>query len=131
VPVAGPIGAVLAPALVGTPAAKTLPYASSLCGSCTAVCPVRIDLHEQLLAWRREAPALPASLRRGARLGAWVMERPRLYCVATRAMRTLWPLLARPFFGNPATPWLASRELPEHPGASFAERWRRTRGARQ
>ncbi len=131
VPVAGPIGAVLAPALVATPAAKTLPYASSLCGSCTAVCPVRIDLHEQLLAWRREAPALPASLRRGAQLGAWVMERPRLYRVAARAARRLWPLLARPFPGNPATPWLAARALPEHPGASFAERWRRTRGSRR
>jgi hypothetical protein len=59
------------------------------------------------------------------------MERPRLYRVATRAMRRLWPLLARPFSGNPATPWLAARALPEHPGASFAERWRRTRGSRR
>lgn len=130
VPVAGPIGAVLAPALVATRQARELPYASSLCGSCTAVCPVRIDLHEQLLAWRREAPALPVSLRRGARLAAAVLSRPRLFRAAGRIARTLWPLLARRFPGNPASSWLSAREWPEHPGASFRERWSKTRGAR-
>jgi len=130
VPVAGPIGAVLAPALVATREARELPYASSLCGSCTAVCPVRIDLHEQLLAWRREAPALPVSLRRGARFAAALLSRPRLFRAAARVARTLWPLFARRFPGNPASPWLRAREWPEHPGASFAERWRKTRGAR-
>jgi L-lactate dehydrogenase complex protein LldF len=128
VPVAGPIGAVLAPALDASADAKTLPFASSLCGSCTAVCPVRIDLHEQLLAWRRETNVLPASLRRGARVAAWLMARPRLYRVATRIARRLWPLLARSSPANPAAAWLAARELPAHPGASFAERWRRARG---
>ena len=72
-------------------------YASSLCGSCTAVCPVRIDLHEQLLAWRREAPALPVSLRRGARLAAALLSRPRLFRAAGRVARMLWPLFARRF----------------------------------
>jgi L-lactate dehydrogenase complex protein LldF len=128
VPVAGPIGSVLAPALTATADAKTLPFASSLCGSCTAVCPVRIDLHEQLLAWRRETNALPASLRHGARVAAWVMARPRLYRAATRVLRRVWPLLGSRALGNPAAAWLAARELPAHPGASFAERWRRTRG---
>jgi hypothetical protein len=42
----------------------------------------------------------------------------------------LWPLFARRFPGNPASQWLSAREWPEHPGASFAERWRKTRGAR-
>jgi L-lactate dehydrogenase complex protein LldF len=127
VPVAGPIGAVLAPSLSATADAKTLPFASSLCGSCTAVCPVRIDLHEQLLAWRRETSALPASLRRGARAAAWVMARPRLYRAAARVARRVWPLLASASRANPAAAWLAARELPAHPGASFAERWQRRR----
>jgi L-lactate dehydrogenase complex protein LldF len=121
--VAGPIGAVLAPALSSDPAARALPYASSLCGSCTAVCPVRIDLHRQLLAWRREAPARPARLRLAARLAGAVLARPRLFRAAGRALRVLWPLLGRSFPGNPARAWLASRSLPPHPGASFAERW--------
>jgi L-lactate dehydrogenase complex protein LldF len=125
-PVAGPIGAVLAPVLA--PDARALPYASSLCGSCTAVCPVRIDLHEQLLAWRREAPVLPAPLRRAARAAAVVLARPRLYRAAGRALRIAWPLVARRFAGNPAAGWLAVRELPPHPGESFRARWRR-RGA--
>src|SRR5690606_29579310 len=75
--VGGPIGAVLGPAL-GPAEGAALPWASSLCGSCTAVCPVRIDLHEQLLAWRRAAPQPAPSLARGARLAARVMAHPRL-----------------------------------------------------
>jgi L-lactate dehydrogenase complex protein LldF len=130
-PVAGPIGAVLAPA-IGTPSqdARTLPYASSLCGSCTAVCPVRIDLHEQLLAWRRDAPVLPAGLARGARVAAALMARPRVWRLATRVARFAWPLLggvAR--VGGPAAAWASARELPQHPGPSFRERWQR-RGER-
>jgi len=121
--VPGPIGAVLAPALSSDPAARSLPYASSLCGSCTAVCPVRIDLHGQLLAWRRESPALPAGLRLGARVAGAILARPRLFRAAGRALRRLWPLLERSFPGNPARAWLASRALPPHPGPSFAERW--------
>ncbi len=54
-PVPGPIGAALGPALFGGDAAA-LPQASTLCGSCSAVCPVKIDLHDQLLAWRHERP---------------------------------------------------------------------------
>jgi L-lactate dehydrogenase complex protein LldF len=126
-PVVGPIGAVLGPNGADA-AARALPYASSLCGSCTAVCPVKIDLHAQLLAWRREAPALPAPLARGARLGAFVMARPRLYRAAARVARLAWPLVARRWPGNPAAAWLAARELPPHPGASFRTRWLRAKG---
>src|SRR5690606_34528551 len=67
--VGGPIGAALAPAL-GPPEAASLPWASSLCGSCTEVCPVRIDLHEQLLAWRRDLPQPAPGLARAARAAA-------------------------------------------------------------
>jgi L-lactate dehydrogenase complex protein LldF len=131
-PVAGPIGAVLAPALGGPDrGARELVHASSLCGSCSAVCPVRIDLHEQLLAWRLEVPGPAPGLARGARLAAALMARPRLWRVATRAARLAWPLLARARRHGPAAGWLAARELPPHPGTSFRERWQRTRrGAR-
>jgi L-lactate dehydrogenase complex protein LldF len=126
--VAGPIGAVLAPELAPREGA-TLPWASSLCGSCTAVCPVQIDLHEQLLAWRRDAPALPAAIVRPARAAAWLLERPRAWRAATRVARLGWPLLgllAR--LGGPPGAWARSHALPEHPGASFRERWRRRAG---
>jgi len=123
-PVPGPIGLVLAPALRGTAEAFGLAAASSLCGSCSAVCPVGIDLHDQLYAWRSGAkPHWRRAL--ALRISAAVLARPRLYRVATRLLRAAWPLLARRWPGNPAAAWLAARELPAHPGASFARRWRR------
>ena len=128
----GPIGAVLAPALGGTAERRGLPLASTLCGSCSAVCPVKIDLHEQLIAWR--ATDVPRGRReRGlARIAAAVFARPTLYRVAGRAARLAWPALSRRWPGNPAAPWLVSRALPTHPGASFRTRWRaRTREERR
>ncbi len=120
----GPIGAVLAPALGGSAERRALPLASTLCGSCSAVCPVRIDLHEQLVAWRATDLPRGRAERVGARLAAAVLARPVLYGVAGRVARGLWPALSRRWPGNPASPWLASRELPAHPGASFRTRWR-------
>lgn len=122
--VAGPIGSVLAPVLGRGPGAKRLPHASSLCGSCSAVCPVRIDLHGQLLAWRRELPDRWTA-RLGARIAGGVLARPWLYRVAGRLLRIAWPALRRRWPGNPASAWLRDRELPPHPGASFATRYRK------
>jgi len=136
----GPIGAVLAPARGGRSArsgsdarstrgraqsfAASLPLASSLCGSCSAVCPVRIDLHGQLLAWRgaRRGGAVERVLLRAA---AALMLRPRLFAFAGRVLRRLWRPLRWRIPGNPAAPWLQCRELPPHPGESFRESWQR------
>jgi L-lactate dehydrogenase complex protein LldF len=121
--VPGPIGLVLSPALEGSKETAALSFASSLCGSCSHVCPVGIDLHDQLYAWRSQVrPGLARRL--GMRAAAALLARPVLYRVAGRVLRSLWPLLARRWRGNPASAWLASRELPPHPGASFARRWR-------
>jgi len=120
----GPIGAVLAPVLGGSAESRALPLASTLCGSCTAVCPVKIDLHEQLVSWRATDVPRGGFERAVARLSAGVLASPRLYRLAGRAARLLWPVLSRRWPGNPASPWLAARALPEHPGASFRTRWR-------
>src|SRR6185503_15853123 len=53
----GPIGAVVAPALLGLERAGTLPFASTLCGACRDVCPVRIDIPRLLLTWRGRVSA--------------------------------------------------------------------------
>jgi hypothetical protein len=90
---------------------------------------VGIDLHDQLYAWRGESrpdPGRALALRAAAAL----LMRPRLYRLAGRLLRALWPLLGRRWRGNPAGPWLAARELPVHPGASFARLWRRRGRAR-
>ncbi len=118
----GPIGAVLAPMLGTGPERATLPHASTLCGSCTAVCPVRIDLHHQLLLWRRELRSAGRMERLLTRAAAFALLRPRVYRVLSRAARWAWPWLARPGRWSPASPWLRGRELPVHPGPSFAER---------
>lgn len=120
----GPIGQVLAPALGGAEERRGLPLASTLCGSCSAVCPVKIDLHEQLIAWR--ASDVPRGLRERllSRLAAACLSGPALYFLAGLALRAAWPALSRRWPGNPVSPWLTSRELPAHPGASFRARWR-------
>jgi L-lactate dehydrogenase complex protein LldF len=123
--VPGPIGIALAPALQSGDAAQALPFASTLCGSCSAVCPVRIDLHDQLLAWRLERKVLSAPARLGAWLAARVLMHPALYRATGRVARLLWPALGRRFAGNPAGAWLHGRELPPHPGERFADRYRR------
>jgi L-lactate dehydrogenase complex protein LldF len=124
--VPGPIGSVLGPAMAGEQLARELPFASTLCGSCTNVCPVKIDLHDQLLSWRRrlaDHKIVPWSKRVAMRLGAWVMSRPRLYAFAGRWARRLWPLITLRLPGNPIGPWLKERDLPPAPGRAFRDRW--------
>ena len=126
--VPGPIGAVLAPVLFPHAGAGELPLASTLCGSCSAVCPVRIDLHGELLAWRRTTTRPRLRERVLLRVAAALLVRPALYRATGRLGRLIWPLLARRWRGNPASAWLRGRELPVHPGASFAAHYRRRRG---
>lgn len=121
VTVPGPIGSIINPAR--DPAEhNSLPYACSLCGSCTDVCPVKIDLHNQLLVWRREIVAR-GLLGRGKRImmkltGA-VLRRPWLYrfagCMGRFALRWTprWLVYSR------LNPWGRQRELPEPPPKSF------------
>ncbi len=125
--VPGPIGAVLGPAMIGTKKAKELPFASTLCGSCTNVCPVKIDLHEQLLSWRERIAAdghLPWSKRFGMRVGAAVLSRPWLYALSGGVARRLWWLVTARLPGNPANAWTAARDLPPAPAHSFRTWWK-------
>ena len=127
-PIPGPIGAVLAPALRGATGGAELAGASSLCGSCTAVCPVSIDLHDQLLAWRHEKRTASMTERFVTAVAGATLERSALFQGGGRLASAFWPLLGRRFPGNPAGAWLEARELPEHPGESFREQWLRERG---
>ena len=123
----GPIGQAQSPVLGGLGADPELPFASSLCGSCSAVCPVRIDLHGQLLAWRRERPGYGWIARLGLRLAAAAFRSATLYRLAARLLRAAWPRLSRPGRFDPAGRWLSSRELPPHPGPGFREQFLRRR----
>lgn len=120
----GPIGSVLSPHLA--PAQHhTLPYASTLCGSCTDVCPAKIDLHHQLLAWRRdlvEAGHAPWRKRLVMAVGGAVLARPFLYRLGSQGAKfvNLIPRFALPL---EAKTWLRDRELPPQPPATFHEMW--------
>src|SRR5450631_3495186 len=82
----GPMGAVLTPSLVGVDKAGHLPNASTFCGRCEEVCPVRIPLPRMMRAWRErefERHLSPATVRGGLAVWAFFAKRPRLYGLAT------------------------------------------------
>jgi L-lactate dehydrogenase complex protein LldF len=129
--VPGPIGSVLAAAR--DPAAHaSLPFASTLCGSCDAVCPVKIDLHGELLAQRRDLAArglVPLRKRIGMRILAFFLGHRALYEAAGRLMRVALRTLPRWMLYVRWNTWGRRRELPAPPAESFRDTWRRTRGA--
>jgi L-lactate dehydrogenase complex protein LldF len=132
----GPIGAVLTPALDGIDKAWTLPEASSFCGSCEAVCPMRIPLPDLMRRWREIAhpeKLNKAATRRGLAIWAWAAKRPKLYRAGARFAVAALRLLGRrkgrfqslPLAGG----WTAMRDLPAPEGGTFVDRWHRERGA--
>ncbi|QDT24719.1 LutB/LldF family L-lactate oxidation iron-sulfur protein [Gimesia panareensis] len=121
--VPGPIGSILGPAR-DPKANSTLPFACSLCGSCTDVCPVKIDLHHQLLTWRKEIRVkgfLPFSKRLSMKMMSWMMQVPRLYKLGGKMARWIVPKLPRFLLYNRLNDWGKQRELPEFPKQSFRE----------
>ncbi len=132
--VPGPIGSILAP-LRDAKSYKSLPFACSLCGSCSDVCPVKIDLHTQLLTWRKEIRVrrlLPWQKRVGMNLAGKVLGNPFLYRWAGWLARKTLPLLPRFLIYNPCNGWGRQRDLPPMPEKSFRELYaeRRKEGSR-
>ena len=121
----GPIGAILTPQLRGLEQAKSLPYASSLCGACYDVCPVKIDIPTVLLHLRAQAPKSSGE-RAAMRALARVFGNVRLYERAQRLAR----LADRPArrIPGPLAQWTRSRDLPPVANETFREWWNRERG---
>lgn len=121
--VPGPIGSILGPAR-DPKENSSLPFACSLCGSCTDVCPVKIDLHHQLLTWRKEIRIkgfLPFSKRISMKMMSWMMQAPKLYKLSGKLARWIVPKLPRFLLYNRLNDWGKQRELPEFPKQSFRE----------
>ena len=124
----GPIGSVITPHLRGLQEWKHLSYASSLCGACTEVCPVKIDLHHHLLQNRRNASGQkPAFLEQLAfKFFAFMITRPGLYQFVKQAGRLLQKLhpLVKGTRLDPAYAWTQTRDLPPIAPQTFKEFWR-------
>jgi L-lactate dehydrogenase complex protein LldF len=134
----GPMGAVLTPSLIGVANGGQLPNASTFCGRCESVCPMRIPLPKMMRHWRErefERHLAPATQRFG--LGAWafVARRPTLYRFATdvamRAMALVGRSRGRFGWAPLAGGWTRHRDLAAPQGATFQARWRAKSGAVQ
>jgi L-lactate dehydrogenase complex protein LldF len=126
----GPIGSVLTPALIGVHSAGHLPNASTFCGRCEEVCPMKIPLPGLMRHWREEefrSGGTSRAYRLGLRAWAAMAKRPRLY---HGLMRVLMPVLgaigrrAGPFRRLPfARGWTTHRDLAAPQGRTFQAQW--------
>ena len=125
----GPIGTILAPHR-DLKKYKDLPFASSLCGSCSAVCPVKIDIHRQIVLWRNEiVEAGHLGRLKSAVLKAVtaVMRRTRLFAAAGALGRRALRITPRFLYNNRLTIWGKTRDLPRMPARSFRAQYKRYR----
>jgi L-lactate dehydrogenase complex protein LldF len=128
----GPIGAILAPQLARLEGSQTLPFASSLCGACADVCPVKIDIPEVLVHLRGEVverrglDAEGVAMRALARVFGDRRRYERAQALARAGRSPIGRGLAKRLPG-PLAAWTSSRELPEVPEQTFREWWRDNR----
>ena len=135
----GPIGALITPQFTGLAGARELPFASSLCGACREVCPVKINIPDLLLHLRDKAQTeTPATKPAGSpvrehtamRLWAWLMKHPRWYSFGGRLARLGQRFFARqgwirrsPLF--PLSGWTEGRDFPALASEPFRDWWRK------
>ena len=131
----GPMGSVLTPTLIGVDKGGHLPNASTFCGRCESVCPVRIPLPKLMRHWRErefERHLSPATQRKGLGLWAFFAKRPGLYRFATNLGMKAMALAARgkgKFSRMPlASGWTDYRDLPAPQGGTFQQQWKQKRG---
>jgi L-lactate dehydrogenase complex protein LldF len=138
-PISGPTGAMLAPQILGTVVAGALPFASTLCGACNEICPVKIPITDILLHLRHRAaegdgaerPVAPATTRAAARLGAVALATPWLYRFGSRLLQIVQAPFRRdgwlPALPPPLNRWTRARPFPAF-SADFRQWWRSRRG---
>jgi L-lactate dehydrogenase complex protein LldF len=120
----GPIGAVITPMLKGLQEFKHLSYASSLCGKCTEVCPVKIDLHKLLLSNRRDAVNEKSSKTENVIWFFWkgaMLKRSKMEKGGAKVKN----FMLKQFFKKT---WGDRRELPVVAPKSFNQIWKERRG---
>jgi len=127
----GPMGAVLTPAFVGLEDTLDLPHASTLCGECAEVCPVKIPLPDLLRHLRQqqvERHLRPWSERAALRAWAWLARHPALYATGARVVARALHLFAgrkgRLRYLPGVSGWTHERDLPAPAGRTFRDLYR-------
>ena len=126
----GPMGSVLTPALIGIENGGHLPNASTFCGRCEAVCPMRIPLPKMMRKWREkefEMHLQPTIARYGLSVWGFFVKRPKLYQTLTRFVAFILYTLGRkkgslsylPLAGG----WTKFRQLPVTSNKTFQKLW--------
>lgn len=126
----GPIGIILNPAM-DEHHFEELPYASTMNGSCSNVCPVKINIHEQIYLWRQEMVrngAISLAKRATFDLAAAILGDPERYRIAIQRMDDALKDFPRSMVYNPLNAWSVHREMPSAPVETFHQWWARNRG---
>jgi L-lactate dehydrogenase complex protein LldF len=119
----GPIGVIIDPTF-NLRKYSALPFASTLNGSCTSVCPVRINIHEQIYKWRQviaERHQLPFVKQEAMQIAGKVFGSPKLYRAAVEALGASVEHLPRFMLYNPLNAWGRQREVPQAPASTFRQ----------
>ena len=133
----GPMGSVLTPSLIGVDEAGHLPNASTFCGRCESVCPMKIPLPKMMRHWRErefERNLNPAMTRYGLGLWAFFAKRPKLYALSTRLAMKAMKLMGRGKGSFSMLPgvgaWTKYRDFAVPEGETFQAKWKRERGGK-
>lgn len=108
---------------------SSLPFASTLCGSCSDVCPVKINIHEQLYAWRQiivkdqKQPFIKKSM---LKITGAVLARPKLYSFMGKLIRFMLKYAPKFMIYSKLNTWGKSRDLPEVKAENF-DQWFKNR----
>jgi L-lactate dehydrogenase complex protein LldF len=119
----GPIGIIMMPTF-DVRKFSELPFASTLNGSCTNVCPVKIDIHEQIYGWREvmeEKGQIQAVKKQAMKVADKVLSNPMLYQIATTTTSTALEVLPHFAIYNRLNAWGRHRDVPEAASETFHE----------
>jgi L-lactate dehydrogenase complex protein LldF len=126
----GPMGSVLTPQLIGVKEAGSLPNASTFCGRCESVCPMKIPLPKMMRHWRErefERHLQPTAYRAGLKLWAYLARHPELYRLATRLGAAVLGMAGRSHGRFRSLPlaggWTKGRDMPAPEGKTFMALW--------
>ncbi|WP_086643817.1 lactate utilization protein B [Acetobacter sp. DsW_063] len=126
----GPIGLIIDPTF-NRHKYSTLPFASTMNGSCTNVCPVKINIHEQIAGWRKvlsENHEIPAFKKNMMKAAGAILSSPRLYRASLPLADSALRHLPRFIIYNRMNTWTRGREMPHTPRETFHQWYKRERG---